>query len=552
MKKFILISFLIIAVNNSFCQVDNIDTGHPVYDFLKELQVRNIISGYSDAVLPLSRGDILSKLLEAENSRKLNQGDREYLARMIELIDPESRIGTDIFDGFPGKLFQNITRDSFKHIYTYNDSTLSFTINPLAGIKYLYSGWYKDYALLINFGGKFRGSYNGWLGFSIGAENGLQFHSREAAESDTRIKQNYTFNYTGQNYFDDTEGYIRLEKGITGLEIGRERVLWGSGYINKLILSDNPPKFDFIKFDISYKSLSYNFIHGWLANPPQYTLTDSSRNKVRTSKYIAISRLGYNSGDKVSLGATQVIIYGNRPPELAYLTPFLFWESAQRSLDDLDNSFLSFDGRYLITGGLEVSASIVLDDINPKFWNSREWTNRENRFAWQVGVMVTEPFLPENIYLKAEYTQLRPYMFSHYGPYNNSLSYTNNDYLLGADILPNSTDLTIDVHYRFNEKFDIEFQYRKTLHGANEYYADAKLKKSYGGDVFRPFNTKDDLHVPLLSGSLQKMNNLSLNLQYFMAYDLSLKFHYTYLINSEKSIIENTNLFSASLELGIE
>ena len=552
MSKSILIFLLLLIVNTSFSQVDNVPADHPVYDFLKELRVRGVVSGYSDVVLPLSRDYVLGKLKEAENSGSLSGDDKNYLQRLIELIDPYSCRGIDVFDGFPGKFSGNILGNSIKHIYHYNDTSLSFTVDPLAEIKYIYSGAYNDYSWLVNFGGEFRGSYDGWLGFRLQAKNGIQFHNRNAAESDVMVKQNYTFNYTGQNYFDETEGYLRLQKGIAGLEIGRERILWGSGYIDRLILSDYPPEFDFIKFDISYKSLSYNFVHGWLVNPPQYEVFNSSKVKFRSSKYIAVSRLGFNPGNDFSIGASQVIIYGNRPPELAYLTPFLFWESAQRSLDDLDNSFLSFDGRYRVTRGLEVSASVVLDDINPKFWNSREWTNRENRIAYQGGVMLTQPLLPEKMTIKAQYTMLRPYIFSHYGRYPNSLSYTNNDFILGADMLPNSARVSLDVHYRFNEQFDIGFLFRHTLHGADEYDSEGKLVKSYGGDVFRPFNPKDDLHVSLLSGNLQRKNDFSLKLQYYISYDLSLGLHYIKSFFREGGLTDNTDIISAIIKLGIE
>ena len=47
-------------------------------------------------------------------------------------------------------------------------------------------------------------------------------------------------------------------------EVGRERVLWGSGYGEKLTSSDNVRIYDFIRADARYKAIRYTFMHAWL------------------------------------------------------------------------------------------------------------------------------------------------------------------------------------------------------------------------------------------------------------------------------------------------
>ena len=367
---------IFISIVNISAQVDNVPANNPVYAFLKQMQVQGILKDYSDIILPLSREKVLGALKRVDAQKdKISETDREYLERLKEklnfyeekqasLIKSDSSVSSSIFDNFPSDFSKNLFADSEKHFYRYNDKDISFYINPIAEYKYISSSFYKNNTSLLNIGGTFSGSYDGWLGFYLLGSNGTALGNRDVAELDQEVAQSYTFNNTKINYFPYTEGYARLEKGIVSLQLGRERVLWGTGYINRLILSNNPPPFDFIRFNISYKSLSYNFLHGWLVQKPTFTQLDSLLGTFKTkgSKYVAMSRLGFTPGNKLSLGITQMIIYSNRPVEAAYLTPFLFFESAQRSLNDLDNSFLSFDGRYLITDGLEINSSIIFDD----------------------------------------------------------------------------------------------------------------------------------------------------------------------------------------------
>ncbi len=89
------------------------------------------------------------------------------------------------------------------------------------------------------------------------------------------LKQSFTFNNTKIDFFDGTKGYLRFQKGIISAELGRERILWGQSYINRMILSNNPQLFDFVRFDLHYKSLSYNFLHGWLVQPSTIVYSDS-------------------------------------------------------------------------------------------------------------------------------------------------------------------------------------------------------------------------------------------------------------------------------------
>ncbi len=112
---------------------------------------------------------------------------------------------------------------------------------------------------MLRYGGIVKVNYKDWFAGYLNAAEGVQFNNREIALNDKNVRQSFTFNQSKLNYYDNTEGYILVNKGIFNLEFGRERNLWGTGYIDKMVLSNNPQTFDFLKFEIAYKSLKYEF-----------------------------------------------------------------------------------------------------------------------------------------------------------------------------------------------------------------------------------------------------------------------------------------------------
>ena len=562
--RFSTIIFLI-GIGSITAQVENVPANNPVYSFLKEMQVQGILKGYSDIILPLSRKKILEALEQIDHNKyKISETDKEYLERLKEKLDfyeeesfqkklTDSSASSSIFDNFPSDFRKNLFGDSEKHLYRYNDKNINFYINPVAEYKYIYSSFYKNNTSLFNIGGIFRGSYDGWLGFYLLGSNGTVLGSRNVADLEQTVAQSYTFNNTKINYFPYTEGYVRLEKGIVSFQLGRERVLWGTGYINRMILSNNPPPFDFIRFNISYKSLSYNFLHGWLVQKPTFTPIDSLAGNFKTkgSKYVAMSRLGFSPGNKLSLGVTQMIIYSNRPVEAAYLTPFIFFESAQRSLNDLDNSFLSFDGRYLITNGLEINSSIIFDDLNFKRLSKGEWNGSNNGTAWQSGVIITNPLLMNDLVVKLEYVQVRPYIFSHPG-LKGALTYTNNGYLLSQNVQPNSTQFSAEIDYRFSRELYAHLNYSHELHGRNIYDSQGNLIKNVGGDVFQNITVYDSQFANLLDGERERTDLFTLSFDYEFLYGFygNVTYHYkNSMLNGLNSINQT---LSASIRLLFE
>lgn len=486
--------------------------------------IKGALPNYDDVILPLSRSQVINYLKEIKTySYMLSESEKEFLCRMEVKTGAESDDQVSYFEKFPSGFTTYYKKYNQKHFYLYRDSKASLNFDILGDLTYLYSHELKDYSIILNFGGQLYGSYSDWLGFLIEGSNGTQFHNREVAKLDPRVKASFTFNHTGIDFFDFTQGYIRLQKDNVSLQLGRERILWGNGYINKMILSENPPLFDFLRFHIKYKALRYDFLHAWLVQPFETIHIDSITGDIRQkgSKYLAISRFGINPVPEFKLGITQMIIYANRPFEAAYLNPFLFWESAQRSLGDMDNSFISIDLDYKISDGIETSASMIWDDILFKVLFNGDFDKVNNRSAWQAGIILTNPILPSNFTFKAEYLQIRPYTFSH-PDIGESLTYTNNSYILGANLQPNSTALSAEISYLFPLNWEVGIKFSHILHGRNIYDENGNLVKNVGGNIFENYNWYASDTAPLLDGDLEKINNISISLNSEILYGIYL------------------------------
>ncbi|HZW40011.1 MAG TPA: capsule assembly Wzi family protein [Ignavibacteriaceae bacterium] len=542
-KYLLIILVLFSFVKLSKAQSENIPADNFVYSFLKKMQVQGVLENYSDIILSLSRKEITAKLDEIKSKENFLSDNEKYLLERYLLKFNQEKY-QDILSNFPGSIID----DNPKYLYFYRDSLITFRINPYFELTSIYDTKIKSTGSFFNYGGRLSASYNEWLAFEVKGTNANVFGNRLAISNDKRVPQSFTFNHTGINFFDETEGYIKINKSIFDVEFGRERILWGTGYLNKTVLSDNPQMFDFLKIGIKYKKLSYDFIHGWLVQSAYYRAIDSFLTKEKQSKYIAISRLGYQPINNLSLGISQIIIYGNRPFEAAYLNPFLFWESAQRSLNDLDNSFLTLDSRFKPMDGLELNAGIMFDDLNFDKFSKSQWSNYSNGLIWQSGAYLTSPLMPSNINLKLEYQQIRPYMFSHPG-YPDVLSYSNNGYLLGVSQQPNSAMLSLGLEYLITSRLNINFRYDYYLHGSNRYDSTGKLIENVGGNFNEATSFFVSTTANFLDGELETINNFKVDLNYEFLSGYYLSFMYNNNNINFKGENETEGYFLASIKL---
>lgn len=527
MKFSIRVLLLVVLVGsgvmNAFSQAETVPATHPVYAFLKRMEVKNVIERYHDALLPLSRrevADFLIAVFKREND--LTTAERSILSQFLSEFQFDLRRTTEGFlsvvdsdePTFGAALAQEFSHRE-KFLYVLADSNVTMFVNGLLTFDARRIGGDalgSTHTEFVQFGGRIRGTILGKLGYSLLGTNAQFWGSRQLLYRDPVISQYYTLGVTNAQNFDNSEGYARYDAGLVSVQFGKERILWGTGYDQRMIVSDNVRSFEFLRAEVQYKALKYTFFHGSLLGRRRhiaFTLpSDTSVTYIEpvvADKYFAAHRLEFSFPRLLDVGFQEMAIYSNRSIDFAYLNPFIVLESAQRSREERDNVLWAFDMQTHFITGLELSGTIVFDDLHfPEFFKPRWY----NRYAYQLGMMLTDPLFVPNMSVMVEYTRVKPYVYAHDRSRENT--YTSLNSLLGPRIGPNADSWFVRLEYYPAWNWTISARVFLVRHGRNVYDASGRLVRNVGGDVFQPHRPDDPLEAPFLDGVLVRSHQIQL------------------------------------------
>jgi len=488
--------FFSLITSLGVAQVETVPAIHPVYVFLKRMEVRGLIERYHDAILPLSRKEVAHFLQEinkkSDDLTGAEQGWlREYLSEFqFDVTGTADEFNSLISTGDQKQTsgFDELFSSREKYLYAYHDSSLSFFVNGLLTFdarRITGDALGRDHAEFVQGGGRIRGTVYGRLGYYLQATNAQFWGSRDLLLRDRLISQTQAIRTGDAQNFDMSDGYVRYDGGIVSAQLGTERVLWGNGYDQQMFLSDNPRTFPFIRADAEYKSLKYSFLHGWLLGNRSYLLfsplADSSVKfvePVTDDKYVVAHRLEFSFPHLFDIGGQEMLIYSNRAPDLAYLNPLIVLESAQRARDERDNNSWAFDIQTHFIRGLELQATMLFDDLHfAEFFKSRWY----NRYAYQAGLFLTDPWLWPDMSLMLEWTRGDPYVFAHYRSRDDN--FTSAGAILGPRIGPNADSWFFRLDYLPERNLYLSLRVLFSRKGNNVVDDAGRLLKNVGGDV---------------------------------------------------------------------
>ncbi len=476
-----------------------------IYEYLNRMQTIEVISNYNSFELPKTRNEIKSYLVEIINNyEKLDRIDQNKLADFVaefefDLVSTLQKSETLV----PSLNLNYLFSGNEKYIYTYhNNNGTSIFLNFLGKADYLHlsdiANKVNSNSTLYRFGGNFRGSFYNIIGFEINTTNGSFFGNKDLAKSFSSLKYNYKFNRTtssdlGDNFFDETSTYLTLENSYLKLKIGNDRKLIGHG-INKVILSDNAPRMDYISLNLNYEAFNFSFFHGKLLGMQTVNLDPIQGNiNLVNDKYLAYHRFGFNPSRHLNLGLGEMIIYANRNIDFAYLNPFNFYKSAEHANQDRDNTFLFFDLQNNSFNKLKLYSTILIDDIDfgkiGKGWYG-------NQTLLSIGAYSSQLYYLIPLDLELQYIKIDPYVFSH-RIYDNN--FTNSNFNLGSVLEPNSSSTSINIYYRPHYRVNINLGFSYTVHGANTISDNGEII-NYGGDINLGHRVNDSEEVYFLQG----------------------------------------------------
>ncbi|MCF8240270.1 MAG: hypothetical protein K9J16_02715 [Melioribacteraceae bacterium] len=516
MKKYLLIYFFLSGF--IFAQVGYVESDNTVYRFLNRMENLGIIENYNSFEIPKTRNEISKFLkiiidkkseLDAIDLKILTDYLTEFELELFGTTEKSSSLSSDIS-------IESLLSEKEKYLYYYNDSTFNFFANFVGEGTYLtqknIEPSFNENTELIRFGGILKGSFYGKIGFYLKGMNGTFFGNRTLALKRTTLAYNYKFNLEnagiGNDYFDETEGYLLGEFDHVKIKIGRDRINAGYGF-NKSLLGNNSPVFDYALFNFGYKFFHFSYFHGKLLgnmNIVQDPIEGSTREV--TEKYIAYHRVAFDFSKHLSIGFGEMIIYSRRSMDLAYLNPFAFYKSVEHSNQDRDNSMLFFDVKNNSIRGFKFYAALLIDDIDfSKI--GKKWYGNQTLF--DIGLTAIPFYSTVPIEFDFQYMRIEPYVYSHRINNNN---FTTQSFNLASDIQPNSEIYHFGIDYRFTHRLSVYSYFDYTIHGANKLNNDGSVNTNYGGDIQVGYRVGDEQQVNFLDGMLEYKTIIGVQLIY--------------------------------------
>lgn len=274
------------------------------------------------------------------------------------------------------------------------------------------------------------------------------------------------------------EGYISYKPSeFFDLQFGHGNNFIGDGY-RSLLMSDNASPHPYLKLNTSFWKLKYTNTWKSLRDVREEVAAEGS---YRT-KYMANHYLSLNLTRRLNIGLFESVVWQNdngRGFDVNYLNPLIFYRSIEFSTGARGgNALIGITGKYKISNHVNLFGQWVIDEFSSSdvLGGEQSW---KNKLGFQLGVKYFDAFQVENLYLQAEYNQVRPYTYSHnsvvlnYGHNNQSMAH-----LWGA----NFREFVAIARYRMGRMYGGA----KLILGERGFdFSSEQDQPYYGGDPYR-------------------------------------------------------------------
>ena len=513
-------------------QAENATTLVPVehwsYGLIERLEAAGHLSDTADGIKPLSRRHMAQLALRADRIVALTRIDRERLALLLQELDPEVQALRGI-DGMSAGLSGHSPASSHPPLqYHTEHGRLSADLVARQQTDTFTGRGRRDRESVYRnrLGGVVRGDLLHQVGFHIAFEQTREQGSRDyARRQDVYERQLEAVQLKGSLAdFHRGTAYVTFDIGPRiEVQIGKDQVAWGPAPDDNLGLSANAPAFDMVRLRTRLGALELVSLHGSLQPCPDrpdaplcggeadanasYIVNGMSRVLDR-DKWIAAHRLEAAVTPSLDLGFQEVVIYGDRGPEPAYLNPLMFYWAAQSYLGDKDNVMMAIDADWRVRPGLRWWAAYAIDDLKKLKVLSNDFANK---FSLQSGILWTDPLGLFDVDLRADYVRIEPWIYTHKIPIN---IFRHFDAPLGHSLGPNSDRWRITAEHRWTRDIATSLAFARSRHGDNVLLEDGTIV-NVGGDLhrgWRPGDQRDDKNF--LDGNVARHNTLTAGLDW--------------------------------------
>lgn len=531
---FSILLFLLCISNLKAQSPEMIPAEHPVYDYLQLQRVAGLLPDYIHETRPMSLGKITAHLNTLRKKEHLLWGtSKKWLSEFETEFHPPDSLREAVFQSSKIRIpHQPNTRKFLAYHQNQNWKVAVEGVGTNSTRFAQDSVYYLGNSFDIRF--RFQGHYKDWLGFYSDTYDGFNLFGKSNATKpidpynnhpvynrvlryDPEIGSLYFVQITNppEGNFDRTSASMSVEKGAFFAEIANERLVLGSGFSEPLVAANGGDYFPFFRAGLETNKVQFQFIHADLNGSVGYSTNNRS-----PERHLAIHRLLFRPNNRLSLGFNEMVVYGLRGRELAYMNPFFPFKTAEHAQWDKDNSLFSIESTWRPAPKIETNASLLIDDLNfKKIVNDPK--DSQMKWAFQAGIGTA---IRNHILWSAEYTRIEPYTYTHRFvedgiEYN---SYQHNQTSIGHPLPPNSDQYRMNLKWFLPNRLRLDTALYYTRRGQNYVDASGNLV-NVGGDLNRGRDFIFDVDKAFLGGNRDEGIGAKIGLEWQPIRDIYLK-----------------------------
>ncbi len=294
----------------------------------------------------------------------------------------------------------------------------------------------------------------------------------------------------------------------------------GDGY-RSLLLSDNAFNYPYLKITTTFGRFQYTNLYASFMNLTFSKATiPVGTEHLYEKKSASFQFLSINLHPRVQLGLFQGLIAqaadstNRQHLDFYYFQPVMGVSALKYGLNDPNHILLGSTLKIKVCRYLSLYGQYMLDGITQSGPNGSLY----NRQGFQAGAKLFDFCKIPNLYIQAEYNQVRPFSYT---SSEASQSYTHYGQPLADPLGANFRESILIIHYRFRNIF-IQLKYNHDIIGADS------INRNYGNNLFNPDYTAyigNSLNTPtMLQGVKTTVDIYDLKLGYLVnpAYNLNL------------------------------
>lgn len=274
------------------------------------------------------------------------------------------------------------------------------------------------------------------------------------------------------------EAYLSFKASKhVNIQFGHGKNFIGDGY-RTLLQGDVATPHTFLKLNTTFWKIKYTNTWMWLRDIRPEVEEDGAF----LTKYMANHYLSWNVSKRLNLGFFESVMWvdaNGRGFDINYLNPVIFYRAIEfETGQDAGNAILGATAKYKWNNKINLYGQFILDEfsLDAVRGGNKSW---KNKYGYQLGVKYFDAFNVKNLYLQAEYNQVRPYTYSHnsivlnYAHANQSMAH-----LWGA----NFREFILIGRYNYKRWYGDA----KLVFGTRGLdFNDGTDNFSYGGDLYR-------------------------------------------------------------------